>query len=299
MKVRPLGILLALAIFTKCLHGMSLISSSCLDSGTLAFSDGMCFDMPHPPTVSSPYGADDAIGETGAHGTANECGSASPVECGNNDANHAYIVGDIVSMNLISIVGLDQATRFDCSMSRVAWYRVSVHVRKCMGDFPCAKFVSFPVAYVERAPEWVYFKGMTLGFDAAKVDGVWRIVSASLVVPYPPFGKEGIKAYFDRSESERGEVLSFCKKCGLNDDGNRPIALIRYPNGITILYRAGVQVTSEEYIGRFFDFTNSELYVDVGFAPESASYLENSWISEARNGNEPFARRLDIQSGKK
>ena len=226
--------------------------------------------------------------------TAGQDHESEAVSASSDNVN--YIIGDIVSINLISINGLDPATRFRIGAIRArAWYRVEVCVREAKGDVPNVKFLAFSTSTPSGLYEWMFFRGLTLKVELSRRSQAWHVLSSTIVHPYPPFTSKDIKVVYsnDRKNDSKAIMALFCKERGIRMYDKRPYMMIQYSDGTIVLAQSGkILVSSEFAVEGWNGFADAKLYIDISAATADARlYWHHSWVAAAKSNptDEPYA----------
>ena len=263
------------------------IESPWLGIGELQFYNAACFAHRARPSPMLIDGVDCEMTDH-ALNISNEASVATKDE-------KVTVICDVVSINLISIDGLDEAIRFRRYDKVVAWHRVFAKVRESSNDIFSAKWFSFPVCVVVQMPEWPFYKGLTYALDLSCAEGVWRVDSYELVNPFPPFERQGVNVIFSGYETECSEINSFCKSHGIQFEKEEKTALqVSYPDGSVVLCISGFCVSFGDPMIKVYDFSSSKFYLLSGNSDSGNLYWSSAWIADARDGDEPFLKRIEL-----
>lgn len=264
--------------------------SSQFYSGEITFSEEMSYSHQGSPIPLLVGGTTDCPHDDSSNSICIENNEKTKAE----KWRRATIIGDVVSVSLISVVGFDDAIRFGRLNSVVAWYRVSVRIRSLSGDFPSANWLSFPVGYKYSMPEWPFFKGVTFKIELFNQSDSWYISSYTFVQPSPPYGSDGVKVFFSGYESGEKAIYSFCKSNGIQVDGKRQMLLICYSNGSLVLCYSGDSEVFGSRFAEFFDLSRSKFCLVADDFGLTNSYWSHSWIADAKDGDEPFLKKMRL-----
>lgn len=209
--------------------------------------------------------------------------------------NDFIVVGDVTSVNLISITGFDAEIRFGMVGTCVAWYRIGVKIRKTAEDGVNIGGFSFPVSYVLGLPDWPFYRGTTFEFRLRRNNNRWRVCSCEFVHPYPPFHKQGMTVLYSGYESESREIISLSERYGIGLSTNEASMVIRYSDGNVALYRSGRGILANRPRRNVFDFSNARMYLKEG--AKKVSYWNKTWLWDVKIGDMPYLTRLTAEKG--
>ncbi len=276
------------------LTGAEVILSSVGDV-PIAPGEGSSFDFRNGPTIQSVKPESFGCGLLGGL----KIRDAVP------DSDEVIVIGDVVSVNMIGVTGLDEAARYHKTFEPTGWYRIGIRVRKeikgCMG----VRNFSFPAANNRILAcidgWWPYYRGMTLKIGLKRTDGKWVVSHKVPVLPYSPYSSDRIRI----SSSDRDLQWE------LGDDGIFPYAAIsnavalasqklfvRFDNHTVVAFASGRAMISGDF-GDFYDFgMTSRIHVWCDPKKGNPLYWKNMWLTDSIPCDSDYVVLHEWQAGK-
>lgn len=203
------------------------------------------------------------------------------------------VVADVMSVTMVAVTGLDDKCRSLSGSKSLAWYRVTVHVRRVERGELMNRWLSFPVSQdgvwdLKLQGGWLFYRGITLKLGLSQKDGGLILDYAVPTLPYPPYSTEGIQVY-GGSRGNMPETNAFTRCEGVRrvlDTDDTPLA-IQYGDHTLAVFVRGVPLFSEcvaRDAQKYYDFgVSAKVHVWFNGSGGDEAYWRNAWFADHWN----------------
>lgn len=206
------------------------------------------------------------------------------------------VVADVMSVTMVAVTGLDDKCRSLSGSKSLAWYRVTVHVRRVERGELMSRWLSFPVLQdsdwdLKFKGGWLFYRGITLRLELHR-EGAGLLLDRTIpVLPYPPYSAEDIQVYGGKMEWNMPEPNAFTRCEGVRrvlDTDDTPLA-IQYGDHTLAVFVHGIDLLTERVAGnvrKFYDFgVSAKVHVWFNGSGGDEAYWRNAWFADHMNGS--------------